>query len=205
LGWRGIPSTVTSKGDIPPVVFRPYRQDDELVDIAFYIRTSLDPKQLLKTLPAVIAKIDPDLPIEDARTLPEQALQDVTTERVISILSTLFALLASVLAAVGLYGVLAYVVAERTKEIGVRIALGAAPARIYASVLGNVGWMVLIGGTLGMTGAIAAGKFAESLLFNLKGHDPAVLVLSTLLLSFIAFGAGWIPARRASRIDRSRR
>jgi predicted permease len=189
------------KGDIPPVVFRPYRQDGELVDIAFYIRTSLDPKQLLKTLPALIAKIDPDLPIEDARTLPEQALQDVTTDRRMSILSALFAVLAAILAAVGLYGVLAYIVAERTKEIGVRIALGAAPARIYTLVLRNVGWMMLIGGTLGIAGAIAAGKFAESLLFNLKGHDPAVLILSTLLLSFIAFGAGWIPARRASRVD----
>jgi predicted permease len=189
------------KGDIPPVLFRPYRQDGELVDIAFYIRTSLDPKQLLKTLPAVIGKIDPDLPIEDAKTLPEQVLQDVTTDRLISILSALFALLAAILSAVGLYGVLAYVVAERTREIGVRIALGAAPARIYALVLRNVGWMMSIGGTLGVATAIAAGKFAESLLFNLSGHDPAVIVLSALLLSFSAFGAGLIPARRASRVD----
>jgi ABC-type antimicrobial peptide transport system permease subunit len=100
--------------------------------------------------------IDPNLPVEDAKTLPEQVLQDVTTERVISILSALFALLATALAAVGLYGVLSYVVAERTKEIGVRIALGAAPAKIYKMVLRNVGWMTLIGGTAGLAAAIAA-------------------------------------------------
>ena len=92
-----------------------------------------------------------------------------------SILSTLFALLATALAAVGLYGVLSCVIAERTKEIGVRIALGAAPAKIYMMVLRNVGWMTLIGGTAGLAAAIAGGKFSESLLFNLDGHDPVIL------------------------------
>ena len=143
------------KEEIPPVLFRPYRQSRELVDIGFYIRTSLDPSQVLRTLPTTIAKIDPNLPLEDAKTLPEQVLQDVTTDRLIGILSTIFATLASILAAVGLYGVLAYVVAERTKEIGIRVALGAAPTKIYALVLRNVGWMLLIGGTLGTTGAVA--------------------------------------------------
>jgi predicted permease len=189
------------RGDVPPVVFRPYRQASDLTGITFYIRTSLDPKEMLKALPAVIGKIDPNLPVEDAKTLPEQVLQDFTTERVISILSALFAILATALAAVGLYGVLSYVVAERTREIGVRIALGAAPAKIYMMVLHNVGWMTLIGGAAGLAGAIAGGRFAESLLFNLNGHDPSILALSALLLFLVAFGAGFIPARRASRVD----
>jgi predicted permease len=189
------------KGDMPPVLFQPYRQSGDLADIAFYVRTSLNPKELLRTLTAVIGKIDPNLPVEDARTLPEQVLQDVMTDRLISILSTGFATLATILAAVGLYGVLAYVVAERTREIGVRIALGAAPARIYSMVMRNVGWMILIGGAAGLAAALAAGKLAESMLFNLNGHDPVVLVLSALLLSLIALGAGFIPAHRASRVD----
>lgn len=189
------------RGDVPPVVFRPYRQASDLTGIAFYVRTSLDPKEMLKTLPAIIGKIDPNLPLEDVKTLPEQVLQDFTAERLISILSALFAVLATALAAIGLYGVLSYVVAERTKEIGVRIALGAAPARIYTMVLRNVGWMTLIGGTAGLAAAIAGGRFAESLLFNLNGHDPVILGLSAILLCLVALGAGFIPARRASRID----
>jgi predicted permease len=189
------------RGDVPPVVFRPYRQASDLTGITFYIRTSLDSKEMLKALPAVIGKIDPNLPVEDVKTLPEQVLQDFTTERVISILSALFAILATALAAVGLYGVLSYVVAERTREIGVRIALGAAPAKIYMMVLHNVGWMTLIGGGAGLAGAIASGRFAESLLFKLNGHDPSILALSALLLFLVAFGAGFIPARRASRVD----
>ena len=94
---------------------------------------------------------------------------------------------------------LSCVIAERTKEIGVRIALGAAPAKIYTMVLRNVGWMTLIGGTAGLAAAIAGGKFSESLLFNLNGHDPVILGWSALLLFLGAFGAGFIPARRASR------
>jgi predicted permease len=189
------------RSDAPPVVFRPYRQAPVQANMTFYVRTSLDPKDMLKTLPAVIEKIDRNLPVEGARTLPEQVLENVSTERAVSILSALFALLATALAAVGLYGVLSYVVAERTKEIGVRIALGAAPAKIYSMVLRNVGWMTLIGGIAGLAGAIAAGRFAESLLFKLNGHDPVILGLSALLLFVVAFGAGFIPARRASRID----
>jgi predicted permease len=189
------------RGDIPPVLYRPYRQARELAEISFYIRTSLDPEQMLESLPATIAKIDAGLPVEDVRTLPEQLLEDVTAEHAVSILSALFAVLATVLAAVGLYGVLAYAIVERTKEIGVRIALGAAPAKIHALIFRNVGWMMLIGGTVGLAAAAGVGWLAESLLFNLNGHDPVVLALSVLILLVVVTGAGFIPARRASRID----
>jgi ABC-type antimicrobial peptide transport system permease subunit len=94
---------------------------------------------------------------------------------VISILSAAFAAVATILAAVGLYGVLAYTVAQRTREIGVRIALGAAPGQIRGMVLRQVGCMTVIGGLVGLAAALALGKLAESLLFHLNGHDPAVL------------------------------
>jgi predicted permease len=189
------------KREVPPVFFRPYRQSDELVAISFYVRTSLDPGQLLRAIPPVIARIDPNLPVQDPRTLPEQIRENVLVDRVISLLSAIFAGVATMLAAVGLYGVLAYTVAQRTREIGLRMALGAAPRTVLRMVLRHVGWMTVIGGTLGVAGAVGAGRFASSLLYKLNGYDPAVLGICVIVLVFIAFGAGFIPAHRASRVD----
>jgi len=133
--------------------------------------------------------------------LTDQVRENVSSDRMISVLSALFAGLATALAAVGLYGVLAYVIGQRTKEIGVRMALGAAPSRIHGMILGNVGWMILIGGTVGIAAALAVGRLAESLLFRLKGYDPVVLGSAIVILALVGFLAGFIPARRASRID----
>jgi ABC-type antimicrobial peptide transport system permease subunit len=113
----------------------------------------------------------------------------------------LFAGLATLLAGVGLYGVLAYTVSQRTREIGLRMALGAPPSRVRSMVLRQVAWMTLIGGTLGLGGAVALGQKAGSLLFEMKGYDPTVLTLSALALSSVAILAGFIPAHRASQVD----
>jgi ABC-type antimicrobial peptide transport system permease subunit len=109
--------------------------------------------------------------------------------------------LATILAAVGLYGVLAYSVAQRTREIGVRMALGANGSRVRSMVLRQVGMMTLVGGVIGIAGAIALGRAAQSLLFELQGNDPVVIAFSVVLLALVAFGAGLAPAVRASRID----
>ena len=114
-------------------------------------------------------------------------------------LAASFALLATLLAAVGLYGVLAYSVSQRTREIGVRMALGADGGRVQRMVLRQVGVMVVMGATIGVLGAYALGRAAQSLLFGLQGHDPVVFVSAVLLLAAVAFGAGWLPARRASK------
>jgi ABC-type antimicrobial peptide transport system permease subunit len=119
----------------------------------------------------------------------------------ISTMSAGFAVLATLLAAVGLYGVLAYTVAQRTREIGLRMALGAAPNRVRAMVLRQVGMMTLIGGVVGLAGAVWAGRAAKSLLYQMEGYDPLVLAGSVVLLALVALGAGFIPAHRASRID----
>jgi ABC-type antimicrobial peptide transport system permease subunit len=189
------------KNQVPPVFFRPYRQNNELLAISFYLRTTTDTSQLLRAIPQVIARIDSSLPVQEARTLPQQIRENVTVDRVISILSAVFAGVATILAAIGLYGVLAYTVAQRTREIGVRMALGAAPAKVRSMVLKHVGWMTLIGGGAGLAAALGAGRFAESLLFQLSGHDPGVLGASILILVVIALGAGFIPAHRAARVD----
>ena len=188
------------KDEVPPVFFVPWAQDSTTTNLAFYVRTAGDPVQLVRSIPKVIAQLDPQLPVQDLKTLPEQVKENVYLDRMISTLSAAFAALATLLAAVGLYGVLAYTVAQRTREIGVRMALGADAGRVRTMVLRQVGQMTLIGGVVGIIGALALEKTARSLLFGLDGHDPLVMVAAGAVLALVALGAGYLPARRASKI-----
>jgi predicted permease len=189
------------KPEVPPLFFRPYRQDNQIGYLTFYVRSSLDPEQLMPAISKVVARLDPNLPVENLRTMPQQVRENVFLDRMISVLSTAFACLATLLAAVGLYGVLAYTVAQRTREIGLRMALGASPANVRAMVLRQVGVLTLIGGVIGLGLAVMLGRLAQSLLYQLKGSDPVVLALSAVVLAFVALGAGFVPAYRASQVD----
>ena len=189
------------KREVPPLYIVPYRQGEGLGFINFYARTSLDEQQLLAAIPNIIRRLDPNLPIDDLKTLNMQVRENVFMDRLISMLSAAFALLATLLAAVGLYGVLAYTVAQRTREFGLRMALGADPSRVRGMVLRQVGRMTVVGGVVGLAAAVGIGRLAGSLLFELQGHDPAVLTASAILLTLVALGAGFIPAYRASRLD----
>jgi predicted permease len=189
------------KREIPPQFFRPYRQDKNAGFITFYVRTAADPLPFMTNIPKAIARLDAQLPVEDLRTLPEQVKQNVFLDRFISVLSTAFACLATLLASVGLYGVLAYTVSQRTREFGVRMALGAAPGRVRGMVMRQVGLMTIVGGAIGLAGAIGLGKLSESLLYQLKGSDPIVLAGAAIALAVVALGAGFIPAHRASQVE----
>jgi predicted permease len=189
------------KDEAPPQFFVPYRQGETLGFLTFYVKTSLQPDHLLGTIPKVVARLDPNLPIEDLRTMEQQVRQNVFLDRLLTVLSASFAALATLLAAVGLYGVLAYTVAQRTREIGLRMALGAGPNRVRRMILSQMAAMIAVGGAAGLGLAALAGHYAESLLFELKGYDPLVFVVSAVLLSLIALGAGYVPALRASRVD----
>jgi predicted permease len=191
------------KDPAPPLFFSPYRQDDNVGNITYYVRTSGAPDQLLRTVQRVLAAADPNLPIENLRTMPQQVRENVFMDRMITTLSAGFAILATLLASVGLYGVLAYTVAQRTREIGLRMALGAAPGRVRAMVLRQVGIMTVVGGPIGLMAAIWAGRAAKSndILYQMDGHDPLVLAGSMFLLTLVALGAGFIPAHRASKVD----
>jgi len=189
------------KDDIPPVFYTPWLQNSAAPPMNFYLRSSLPAAQVLRSIPSLMKGIDPGLPVDELKAMPQQIRENVFLDRMMSILSVAFASLATLLAGVGLYGVLAYTVAQRTREIGVRMALGADAGRVRAMVLKQVGLMTLVGGLLGIAGAFALGRAAQSLLFGLSGHDPGVVAMAAIAVTLVAFGAGIIPALRASRVD----
>ena len=189
------------RGEIQPEFFLPYRQRSEVSGNTFLIRTGRNPERLLATIPPLLASIDSNVPVDGLRTMSEQFQAYITISRVTGVLSAAFAVLATLLAAIGLYGVLAYTLTQRTREIGIRMALGADPSRVRRMVFSQVAWMTGIGGAIGLAAALALGRFAESLLFRLNARDPMVLGVSGFLLAVVAFAAGLIPARRAARLD----
>ncbi len=186
---------------VPPQFVVPFRQDDHLGQIAFYVRTSADPAEVVRAVPVLMKQIDASLPVEELKTLADQAKESVFMDRFISTLSASFAVLATLLAAVGLYGVLSYTVAQRTREIGVRMALGAGAGRVRKMVLKQVAWMLLVGGVVGLGGALLLGRAARSLLYELQGQDPVVVAVVAVVLAAVGFGAGYLPALRASKVD----
>jgi ABC-type antimicrobial peptide transport system permease subunit len=139
--------------------------------------------------------------IANMRTLDAQLDMRLANERMLSFLATGFALLATVLAVVGLYGVLAFVVTRRTREIGIRMALGADRARVVRLVLSEMLALFVFGVASGVFAGTAGGRYVESQLFGVHAHDPAVFVLSALALLAAALAAGFVPAWRAAKID----
>lgn len=189
------------RAEVPPLFIRPYKQNGSIGSMTFYARTAMDPEQAIGTIQPLVAQLDPNLPVEDLLTLPDQIAQNIFADRLVMTLSVWFAGLATALAAIGLYGVLSYTVAQRTREFGLRMALGAAPERVRVMVLRQVAWMALIGAALGVGLAAALGRVAESVLFELDGTDPVVLGLAVAVLAVVAMAAGFVPAHRASRIN----
>jgi predicted permease len=189
------------KDSVPPVYYTPWQQDARTDGLYFYVKSTLPPEQMLGTLRATMKRVDPALPIESLKTMPQQVRENIFLERMLSILSSAFALLATVLAGVGLYGVLAFSVQQRTREIGVRMALGADGANIRRLVIRQVGVMVLIGGVIGIAAALGLGRLAQSQLYQLQGHDPVALLSAVVLLCVVAFGAALVPTQRAARVD----
>jgi predicted permease len=188
------------KDGTPPQYFQPRPQSEEPDSLTYYVRIGSAPDAVMHAIPGVVSRIDPTLPVNSLITMRHQVQDNIYLDRVLAMLSACFAGLATLLAGIGLYGMLAYHVARRTREFGLRLALGAKPNSMRAMVLRQLGWLALIGGVAGLVAAVALGRAAQALLFGLSGQDPWVLVAAVTLLSLIVLAAGYMPARRASRI-----
>ncbi|MBL0940761.1 MAG: ABC transporter permease [Gemmatimonadaceae bacterium] len=189
------------KDEVPPLFFTPWRQEARTGGLTFYVRTTQRPELMLQGINTIMKRLAPTVPVEDLKTLPQQVRENVFLDRMISSMASAFAVLATLLAAVGLYGVLAYSVTQRTREIGVRMALGADASRVRTLVMRQVGFMTLVGSVIGIAAAFGLGRAAQSQLYKLQGHDPLVFTASVLVLALVAFGAGYLPARRAALVD----
>ena len=169
--------------------------------MAIVLRTSIEPQMLTTPSREVLRQMDPDSPMYDVRTMTERLQQSIWARRAYSWLFGAFAIIAVVLAAAGIYGVVSYAVSQRTQEIGIRMALGAQPGQVMREILKNGMLMVSIGMVLGVAGALAAVRLLQTLLFGVSARDP--WIYGTVLLGVACVGllANMVPARRAASVD----
>jgi predicted permease len=184
-----------------PIYYSASAQARQQRNMYFYVRTAIDPVQSAGAIRAAVASFDPNLPVTNLRTMQEQIDANVATERLLSIMTGTFAGLATLLAAVGLYGVLAFNVARRTREIGIRMALGAGAAQVRRLVVREVLVIVGIGTVVGLGSAWFAGALVQSVLFGTQPADPWVFVSAAVALGVIALAAAYVPVRRATGVD----
>ncbi len=189
------------RAKIVPFMYQPYTQDPELGTLVFYVRTERDPAQMAATLHATMERLDANLPVNNMRTLTAQIGDEMFSDRLVAVLSMSLALLAALLAALGLYGVLAYVVARRTREIGIRMALGGQRGDILRLILGQGAQLTVTGGVVGIVAALALARLMSSLLFGVSANDPLTFVAVAVLLAIVSGAACYIPARRAVRVN----
>jgi predicted permease len=182
-------------------VFLPYLHVDYPAGVAFYVRTSLDSNSMFASLRGKVRELDAALPVYQMKTLERQLDETLSTERLIATLSAAFGVLATLLAAIGLYGVMAFVVARRTKEIGLRMALGAPQGQVVWMVMRETLTLVAAGLAIGIPAALLLSKYVSTQLFGVKSTDIGAAAAALVILSVVAAGAGFLPARRASNID----
>ncbi|HEY4425673.1 MAG TPA: ABC transporter permease [Pyrinomonadaceae bacterium] len=197
----------SQRDEIPPTVYSSYRQERPQSGATFEVRTTGDPSATIASVRSVVREIEPNLPVMNVKSQVEQADETLRMERLFAKLLTLFALLAQQLAAIGLFGVLAYTVSQRTHEIGIRMALGADRGNVLRMIVKQGMILVLICVVLGVVGAYILTKYLESwislskMLFGVKVTDPLTYGVIAVLLTFVALIACYIPARRATKVD----
>ncbi len=192
---------ISIRDEIPRFFYQPYMQRDALNTMTFYVRHRPGIEGLSSAARQVVERLDPHLPILSMKTMEAQVDESLFLERLVASLSVLFGALAMVLAAVGLYGVVSYAVSRRTREIGIRMALGAARVSVLWMVLREAIVLVVAGVLLGLPVALGLSRLVESQLFGLSSTDPMTLGIAAILLSVVATVAAYLPARRATRVD----
>jgi predicted permease len=199
IGVVGDVRLVSLNRPVPPTMYFSYSAD-VMFGATFAVKAAIPPEQLIDGVRRTVAAIDPDLPVDRIRTQAAEQRHSLREERLFAALGTVLGCLALLLACVGIYGLMAYAVARRTQEIGVRMALGAERRRVLLMVVGEAARIAIIGIGLGLGGAFLSSRYLQSRLFGLTAADPASLIAATLLLS-LALLAALIPALRASRVD----
>jgi len=191
----------TVRREIPRQVFFPYLQNNWSGQMTAFVRTEASPDQMFPVFRGIVRKLDANLPVYQMKTEERQRDDSLSVEKLAAVLSTAFGVLATVLAAIGLYGVMAFLVTRRTREIGIRIALGA--------ITGNVVWLVMrevlllagVGILIGLPAALAVTRLLASQLYEITPNDPVTIVGATLGIAAMAALSGYLPARRATRIN----
>jgi predicted permease len=189
------------RDEIPEQAFVPYLGSHFIGSMTVYLRTTSDPNQVIPLVRAKVRELDSSLPIYDMRTTDAQISNSLATERMIASLSAVFGFLATLLAAIGLYGVMAYSVAQRRREIGIRMALGAEPGWVIWMVMRDVLLLVAMGIAVAVPTAVGLMRLVATQLYGLSPHDPSTLAWATAGLALVACAAGYLPALRASRLD----
>ena len=193
------------RDDVPPTSYLPWRQElDSLNSVTFEARTIGDPRTTVAAIREAVREVDPNLPVSDIRTQVEQADQTLAQERLFAKLLSFFGMLAQLLASIGLYGVMAYGVSQRTQEIGIRMALGANRTAVLKMILRQGMLLTLTGVALGTAGSYVLTKYLASLtdmLFGVRATDPLTYAGAAILLTSVTLLACFIPARRATRVD----
>src|SRR5262245_56027739 len=191
----------TMKGEIQRFVYTPYTQEEEIGQVTFYLRARGDASNVAGSVRDVAQRVDPNLPIFDMKSMTATVDESLFIERMVAALSVAFGALATLLAAIGLYGVMAYSVQRRTREIGIRMALGAERGSVLWLVLREVALMVGAGVAIGVPLAFGLSRFVQSQLFALSASDPAALLAAAAILGLVALLTGYLPAQRATRVD----
>jgi len=189
------------RDEVPEEVYQPYQQMGFSLGMFAYVRTSQQPEQTFTAIRRLVNNLEPNLPVTDMKTLEKQMDESLVTERMVASLSTAFGFLATLLAAIGLYGVMAYMVAQRTREIGVRMALGAARDDVIWLVMREVLLLAAIGIAIGLPAAFGLARFVKAELYGIAPADFSTMAIATIGIAMVAAIAGYVPARRATRID----
>ena len=185
----------------PPQFFLPWVQMPEVGRLTYAIRSDLDPAALAPGLRHVVQQADRDLPLADLRTQREQIDENIQTERMFGALTAGFGVLALALACVGIYGIMAYSVANRRNEIGIRLALGAQPGQVRGMILRESTWLAIAGSVVGVGAALLLTRLVKSMLYGIQPYDPTTITAGIVVLLAVALAASWIPARRAAGVQ----
>src|SRR5712664_2423157 len=188
------------RGADVPYIYLPYAQQPTIREMTFYAYTQQDPLLVVSGLRSTVQQLDANLPIYSLKTMERVVDEDLFGERMVAALSATFGTLAALLAALGIYGVLAYLVVQRTREIGIRMALGARPGNVRLLIFREVGFMVFAGVAVGLPLAYGLARLSESLLFGVQAGDPLIYVLTLAVIGVVAAVACYVPARRATRV-----